>query len=123
MTESTQVAPVLEGQKRRKGFQKGVSGNPAGRPKNSKNAITLAKIALEGELRKQLSYDMCEILQTAINLAKSGDQQMIKLLIDKVIPTTRASEDGEGPRERIQIVINKLPEADQPRLVSNVIEG
>lgn len=90
-------------------FKKGQSGNPAGRPKGSKNKITLMKLALELNLRKQLENDAHEILRKAIELAKAGDQAMIKLLVDKMVPTSKAMED-EPTKEKVQIFIDRLPE-------------
>jgi hypothetical protein len=108
--ETDNAQPVVV--KRQRGFQKGQSGNPNGRPKNSKNQMTLMKQALEWELRKQISLDVGKVMAKAIEMALDGNEAMIKLIIDKVVPSVRASEDSEVQRERIQIVINKLPGAE-----------
>lgn len=102
-------------------FQKGQSGNPAGRPKGSKNRITLMKIALEGELREQLKYDAAEIMKVAINMAKQGDTAMLKLLIDKMVPTSKASED-EPQKEKIQINIGRLDKGERPVINGEIVE-
>ena len=101
-------------------FAKGVSGNPNGRPKGSKNKITMMKLALEGDLRTQMRPHMAEILTMAIMKAKEGDPQMIKLLLDKTLPTTRAAEDDAPSKEKVQIFIDRLPNRDGN---SPVIEG
>lgn len=101
-------------------FQKGVSGNPAGRPKGSKNKITLMKLALEGDLRVQLGKSAREILEIAIKKALEGDAQMIKLLVDKMIPTSKASED-EPTKEKIQINIGRLQD-ERPVIDGRIIE-
>lgn len=92
-------------------FVKGVSGNPLGRPKGSKNKITLMKLALEGELRTQLKHDAQEILQVAIAKAKEGDTAMLKLLVDKMIPTSKATDD-EPVKERVQVFVSQLAGRD-----------
>lgn len=92
-------------------FVKGKSGNPAGRPKGSKNRVSILKVALELDLREKLKHDAQDILQKAIDLAKSGDTQMIKLLIDKMIPTSKAMED-EPAKEKVQIFIDRLPDRE-----------
>jgi hypothetical protein len=102
-------------------FQKGVSGNPAGRPKGSKNRITLMKIALEGDLRTRLGKSAHEILERAIEMAKAGDPAMIKLLVDKMIPTSR-SVDEEPSKERVQIVINRLGKEELPAINGQILE-
>lgn len=111
--------------KRNRGsFVKGVSGNPNGRPKGSKNQVTLAKFALEADLRKQLGYDMSEILAKCIELAKAGDTSMIKLLIDKCISSSRSSDDSDAvDKSRIQIVINKLPGTEPVSIQGETING
>jgi hypothetical protein len=125
LTDNNEQAKVIVPVKKYAGFQKGQSGNPRGRPKNSKNQMTLLKEALEWESRKQISLDIGEVLAKAILMAKEGNEAMIKLLVDKIIPSVRASDDTQNNgRERIQIVINKLPGAEPVAIQSksSVIE-
>lgn len=104
-------------------FQKGVSGNPNGRPKGSKNKITLMKLALEGELRTQMKPHMAQILSVAIAKAKDGDPAMIKLLLDKTLPTTKAGEDEAPAKEKVQIFIDRLPDRDSGGKAPVTIDG
>ena len=69
------------------------------------------KLALELDLRSRLKHDAHEILAKAIELAKNGDQAMIKLLVDKMVPTSKAMDD-EPTKERVQIFIDRLPDRD-----------
>jgi hypothetical protein len=60
-------------------FQKGQSGNPFGRPKGVRNkAILLAEKLLENETD--------EICRQAIELAKKGNIQAIKIILDRILP-------------------------------------
>src|SRR5574343_76553 len=104
-------------------FMKGVSGNPNGRPKGSKNKITLMKLALEGELRTQMKPHMAQILSVAIAKAKDGDPAMIKLLLDKTLPTTKAGEDEAPAKEKVQIFIDRLPDRDSGGKAPVTIDG
>lgn len=94
-------------------WKPGQSGNPAGRPKGAKNKITYMKLVLEGELRVQIRDHMREILDIAINKAKEGDTSMIKLLLDKTLPTSKASDDEDVTKEKIQINIGRLPDRQE----------
>jgi hypothetical protein len=60
-------------------FEKGKSGNPAGRPPSICN-ITAAT------LRKNLTDELPDILTKLVELAKGGDIQAIKLILDRVCP-------------------------------------
>lgn len=58
-------------------FEKGTSGNPKGR---TPTHLTAAKV------RKDLADDLPDILAKLIELAKQGDIQAIKLILDRVCP-------------------------------------
>lgn len=63
-------------------FQPGASANPAGRPKGSRNQVTIALQALlDGEAE--------ELTRTCINLAKGGNSTALRLVIERIIPPMR----------------------------------
>src|SRR5258708_15292710 len=63
-------------------FQKGQSGNPAGRPPGSRNKATLAAEALlEGELER--------LTREAIDRAMDGDALLLRLCITRLMPAPR----------------------------------
>ena len=64
-------------------FKPGQSGNPAGRPRGSRNATTLAVEALlEGEAEA--------ITRRVVNAALDGDMAAIKLVLDRVAPARKS---------------------------------
>jgi hypothetical protein len=109
-------------------FQPGKSGNPAGRPKGSRNAISIIKLQIEGELRAQMRPQMqaivAEMLRQAlpqpvfkdgkpvvdalgVAVVTPGDRDMLKTLFNSWVSKTKAG-DEEAPKEKIVIQIGKL---------------
>ena len=73
-------------------FSKGRSGNPLGRPRGTRNKATIAAEALfEGEIEG--------ICRKAIEEAKRGNIQAIKLVLDRILP----------PKKETSIFINLPP--------------
>lgn len=67
----------------RTAWKPGVSGNPAGRKPGT------GKVAA---LRAQIEDALPELLVQLIERAQSGDAQCARLLVDKVLPGVRATE-------------------------------
>jgi Family of unknown function (DUF5681) len=64
-------------------FQKGQSGNPAGRPRGSRNKMTvLMQNLLEGEAEA--------ITRKVIDMAKEGDMAAIRVCMDRLVPARRS---------------------------------
>jgi hypothetical protein len=77
------MSPAKTGSKQVGGrFEKGMSGNPAGRPAGSRNAATLAcEALLEGQ---------AEVLtQKAVDMALAGDTVALKLCLERIFPARK----------------------------------
>ena len=69
-------------QKQANRFQKGISGNPNGRPKGSRNAATLvAEALLAGEAEK--------LTRKCIDLALDGDPIALRLCMERIYPARK----------------------------------
>jgi hypothetical protein len=64
------------------GFQKGQSGNPAGRPKGCDTR--------QSRLREQISKAIPDVIEGVIVAAKDGDMVAARLLMDRVLPALKA---------------------------------
>lgn len=74
-----------------------------GRPKGSKNRITLLRQSLELQLREKAAPDMAKVLQKAVDLALDGDRAMIKLLLE--LHMSKAPPDAEKAADKVEINI------------------
>ena len=110
-------------------FKAGQSGNPTGRPKGSRNQATLAAQALlEGEIEA--------ISRKVVELAKEGDMQAIKLVLERVVPPCRdkaismslpklqKSEDAlKALSEVVQQVVESNITLEEGQKLLGLIEG
>jgi hypothetical protein len=82
MTMSDVLLPILPGRVRGRPFEKGRSGNPAGRRPGSRNKATLAAAAL-------LAGESEALTRTAVELALAGDPTAMRLCIERLLPPCR----------------------------------
>jgi len=66
----------------RPGWKRGQSGNPRGRPKGSRNRITLVALAAMEEGAEAIARRMVE-------LAKDGDISAARLVLERLVPPAR----------------------------------
>lgn len=91
-------------------FLKGVK--PVGNSrKGIPNKATAIKKLLEGKMYERLDKDAMQILNKAINMAKEGDRAMIKLLMERLMPALKSSNDDvERGTGGIQIIVQSIGE-------------
>ncbi len=128
VAESSNETPTVVSRSKLGKFVKGVSGNPAGRQLGSKNRTTLIKQAMEESLVRDLAKDFNDIVSQVIKLAKEGDTDMIKLLLNDVMKEARKpiQEDDErrGPRKlHVEITQYLGPESNPSQEASKAIDA
>jgi len=98
------------------GFKKGESGNPAGRPKGTKDRRT--------ELRGLLEPHAEELVAKAVELALAGDVTALRICMDRLIPIAKPTEP-EKPQVAIQVnaIADARSRLDAPPLVREVLES
>lgn len=101
-------------------FPKGVSGNPAGRPKGSLNGLTLLKKEIEHEMRTQAAPRMAELLDKAFEMAMEGNTTIMKALLDYHM---KADIQTDKVQEKTTINISALPNPDREKHANVVIDG
>ncbi|MAG24800.1 hypothetical protein CMI47_04400 [Candidatus Pacearchaeota archaeon] len=106
-------------------FAKGISGNPAGRPKGSKSRTLIIKQAMEEALTRDAAEAFHEIVDTAIEMAKSGDKDMIKFVLGDVLKEARRADGSEEDSKKIgKIEITFSPfQGESTNAVQKVIDG
>ena len=82
MTMSDLVLPKPPGRPRGRPFEKGRSGNPAGRRRGSRNKATLAAAAL-------LAGESEALTRKAVEMALGGDPTAMRLCMELVLPPCR----------------------------------
>ena len=65
-------------------FKKGQSGNPKGRPAGSKHKVTIATLSL-------LEGEATALTRKAVELALDGDIQALRICLDRITPTLKAT--------------------------------
>ncbi len=103
MSKPESLTTKTAGQQRGKPFQKGQSGNPAGRPQGSRHKATLAmETLLDGEAEN--------ITRRAVDLALEGDSAALRLCMERLLPSRKSRP--------IRI---DLPKIETPADVSNAL--
>jgi hypothetical protein len=99
------MAEKTAGQVRGRPFEKGQSGNPAGRPVGARNKTSLAVEALfDGEAEG--------LTRKAIDLANKGDLQALRLCLERILP----------PRKDRPVSFD-LPEITSPHQAASAISA
>lgn len=85
-------------------FIEGTSGNPLGRPKGSKNRITLLKMQSEEAWRERNSQRLDLLLDMILQDALDGDKGARKMIFDAIVSKANVQEDkAAGQKQTITV--------------------
>ena len=105
-------------------WKKGQSGNPTGRPKGAKNKATMIREALETNTMKELQRRYPKLLKKAIDMAEEGNEKMLKLFLERIIPVAHVDKDEKGRGvNSINIVVNPIENNNGNVIDAEVVES
>ena len=93
-------------------FLKGISGNPNGRPKGSKNKVTMLKLMVEEAVREDNADKMLQVANLIVNQALEGDKDSQKLVWASIMSKSAADNTVAG-KESVQINISTTDSASK----------
>ncbi len=99
--------------------------NKGGRPKGSKNKDTLFKELMTTDFQSIAKKDIAQVYDILFQKAKKGDLKAIKLILDRVVPVTKAVdlEQLEKGGLLININVGSLEERQAIDAVYEVVEN
>ena len=112
MTEIIQVEPHEIERDDKGHFKKGVSANPAGRPKGSRSRATLLREQLDDAMMEDISAEYYEVLKAMIKAAKDGDVQAGRLVLKDIAAIKPPEHDQGGDKDITVIIQNYTGESD-----------
>ena len=100
-------------------FLKGISGNPNGRPKGSKNKVTMLKLMVEEAVREDNADKMLQVANLIVNQALEGDKDSQKLVWASIMSKSAADNSVAG-KESVQINISTTDSANKKAEIIDV---
>ena len=79
---------------------------PPGRPKGAKNKTTLFKEAMQEGFENLLEREGKAVFMAVVDKAKDGDMSAAKMILDRVVPVTKAVDVNAGVQGKQGITIN-----------------
>ena len=108
-------------------WKPGQSGNPKGRPKGSKNKLSLLREAVLESAEDIVLRNFEDIVQSTVELAKQGDATALKIVWDRIIPAKRTVEDKVEGEDKMNISISivgmEVAEIGGEKVETNVVEA
>ena len=77
-------------------WEKGISGNPNGRPRKSQKTMA--------QLRSQISEHLPDVIEVLAGAAKKGDVNVARLLVERCVPSMRAIDQNVNVNEAVRSI-------------------
>jgi hypothetical protein len=109
----SETAPVVSDGR----FVKGQSGNPAGRPPNTKNKLSALRKELELAVIEHVGIPRLKrIINKIAEKAEAGDMRAAKLLLDKVVPNAGPGDEADNNGRTVVFRIENATFAAQHKI-------
>ena len=100
-----------------------VAKNKGGRPKGSKNSMTLLQAAMTENTYEQVAKEWTKIVNTTIKRANEGDSTALKILWDRFIPAKKATDGKDNVSSGgIQIIVQGSAQVNESKK-EDIIDG
>lgn len=104
-------------------FQAGVSGNPKGRPKGSKNEILALKQEMELALRQHVKPDkLKKVIEKVLNKAANGNMAAAKLIFDYFLSRVSDGDDSGKEQPAIRVIVENATFKVEQEKTHQVVE-
>lgn len=100
-------------------FPAGTSGNPKGRPKGSKNQVTLYKLIAEEAVRAENADDMLAVARLIVEQALDGDSKSQQLVWNSMM-SKGTSDDKTQAKEKVEINIGGIAAPPEVKQVTEI---
>ena len=105
------------------GSSKPPAKNKGGRPKGSKNSMTLLQAAMTENTYEQVAKEWTKIVNTTIKRANEGDSTALKILWDRFIPAKKATDGKDNVSSGgIQIIVQGSAQVNESKK-EDIIDG
>ena len=98
-----------------------IAKKKGGRPAGSRNKKTLVAMAVRDGLEQQLLDKGQEILQVIMDQAIDGCRPSQKMIMDRLMPTMKASDGDNKPTNSFTITIGKLEDTPQVKKIQGEV--
>lgn len=88
---------------------------PTGRPKGSRNKVTLMKLMAEDAVRSQNESKMLEVCSLIVDQALEGDKASQKLVWQSVV--SNGVSDDKDAKEKVEITIGHIPKPQEVTII------
>jgi hypothetical protein len=104
-------------------FPAGVSGNPKGRPKGSKNEIVALKQDMELALRQHVKPEkLKKVIEKVINKAANGNIAAAKLIFDYFLSRVADNDDNGKEQPAIRVIVENATFKVEQERTAQVVE-